>query len=158
MKPYAEETEQIMQQFYTTLSEKNRRRYAAIEAHKLGYGGINYIAGVLGCHKSTIQAGLKELRQLPESPEMVERIRKPGGGRKSYAVTYPDIDEQFLRVLRDHTAGDPMAEDVLWTDLTQAEIAEHLAQEYDVVVSTQVIRQLLKKHKYRRRKAQKKRP
>jgi hypothetical protein len=34
MKPYAEETEQIMQQFYTTLSEKNRRRYAAIEAHK----------------------------------------------------------------------------------------------------------------------------
>ena len=86
---------------------------------------------------------------------MAQRIRKPGGGRKPYYETYPDIDEQFLAVLREHTAGDPMREDVRWTDLTPREIAEGLNEAYQVKVSTTVIRKLLKKHNYRRRKAQK---
>ena len=155
MKPYPVQVEQIMQQFYATLSEKDRRRYAAVEASKLGHGGVTYIARVLGCDRSTIQAGRKELDHLPETQEMAQRIRKPGGGRKPYYETYPDIDKQFLAVLREHTAGDPMREDVRWTDLTPREIAEGLNEEYQVKVSTTVIRKLLKKHDYRRRKAQK---
>jgi transposase len=98
---------------------------------------------------------MKDLDHLPEEKEMMGRVRKPGGGRKPYDESYPDIDEQFLAVLRDHTAGDPMREDVRWTNLTQGEIAELLAREYQVQVSETVIRKLLKKHKYRRRKAQK---
>ena len=43
MKPYPVEIEQVMQQFYTTLFEKDRRRYAAVEASKLGHGGVTYI-------------------------------------------------------------------------------------------------------------------
>ena len=155
MKPYPVEIEQMMQRFYTTLSEKDRRHYAAVEASKLGHGGVSYIARVLGCDRSTIQTGMKELGQLPETKEMAQRIRKPGGGRKPYYETYPDIDKQFLAVLREHTAGDPMREDVRWTDLTPREIAEGLNEEYKVKVSTTVIRKLLKKHNYRRRKAQK---
>jgi predicted transcriptional regulator len=158
MKPYAVEIEQMMQQFYTTLSEKDRRRYAAIEAKKLGHGGVTYIARVLGCDRSTVQAGMKELGHLPEKGEMARRIRKPGGGRKPYYETYPDIDEQFLAVLRDHTAGDPMREDVRWTNLTPGEIADHLEEQYQVKVSRTVIRKLLKKHNYRRRKGQKNEP
>jgi predicted transcriptional regulator len=155
MKPYSVEIEQMMQRFYRTLSEKDRRHYAAVEASKLGHGGVSYIARVLGCDRSTIQAGMKELGHLPETKEMAQRIRKPGGGRKPYYETYLDIDEQFLAVLREHTAGDPMREDVRWTDLTPREIAEGLNEEYQVKVSTTVIRKLLKKHNYRRRKAQK---
>jgi hypothetical protein len=41
MKPYPEEIEAKMIRYYHTLSEKERRRYAAIEAEKLGYGGIS---------------------------------------------------------------------------------------------------------------------
>ena len=155
MKPYSDEIEEMMGQFYTTLTEKDRRRYAAVEARKLGHGGVSYIARVLGCDRSTIQAGMKELDHLPEGKEMARRIRKPGGGRKAYDESNPDIDEQFLAVLRDHTAGDPMREDVLWTNLTRREIARLLAGEYQVKVSETVIRKLLKKHNYRRRKAQK---
>ena len=158
MRSYPAEIEQMMQQFYETLSEKDRRRYAAIEARKLGHGGVTYIAHVLGCDRSTVQAGLKDLSRLPEQREMVQRIRKPGGGRKPYDETYPDIDEQFLAVLRDHTAGDPMREDVRWTNLTPREIAERLGEDHQVQVSTTVIRKLLKKHNYRRRKAQKSGP
>lgn len=158
MESYPVEIEQMMQQFYATLSEKDRRRYAAIEARKLGHGGVTYIARVLGCNRSTIQAGMKDLNHFPEKGEMVQRIRKPGGGRKPYYETHPNIDEQFLAVLRDHTAGDPMREDVRWTNLTPREIAERLVEEYQVEVSTTVIRKLLKKHDYRRRKAQKNEP
>ena len=44
MNPYSLVVEQQMKQFYHSLSEKDRRRYAAIEAVKLGWGGITYIS------------------------------------------------------------------------------------------------------------------
>jgi hypothetical protein len=44
MNSYPSQVEQQMQQFYHSLSEKDRRRYAAIEAVKLGWGGITYIS------------------------------------------------------------------------------------------------------------------
>ena len=49
MKPYPVKIEQMMRQFYATLSEKDKRRYAAVEARKLERGGMTYIARVLGC-------------------------------------------------------------------------------------------------------------
>ena len=36
-----------MRDFYDSLSEKDRRRYAAIEAEKLGYGGASYILAIV---------------------------------------------------------------------------------------------------------------
>lgn len=44
MQSYAPEIEVQMQRYYQSLSEKDRRRYAAIEAVKLGYGGLAYIS------------------------------------------------------------------------------------------------------------------
>lgn len=77
-------------------------------------------------------------------------------GRKRYYAVYPDIDQKFLDVLKDYTAGDPMQDDVLWTNLTPKEIASRLSESHGLHVSVTVIRQLLHKHNYRRRKAQKK--
>jgi hypothetical protein len=73
------------------------------------------------------------------------RIRKPGGGRKPYDVTHPDIDAKFLKVLKYYTAGDPMDETVLWTNLHPAQIATLMYTEYGLKVSKTVIRKLLKK-------------
>jgi len=36
-----------MVKFYNSLSEKDKRRYAAIEAKKLGHGGIKYISAAI---------------------------------------------------------------------------------------------------------------
>jgi transcriptional antiterminator len=137
------------------LSEKDRRRYAGIEALKYGHGGRNYIAQVLGCSRRTVSKGAKEVSGLSRE-EIESRIRRPGGGRKSYQETWVDIDEKFLHVLRDHTAGDPMDERVRWTDLSVKEIRQLLRDQHDIKVSKPVVRKLLKKHDYRRRKAQKK--
>jgi len=38
--------------------------------------------------------------------------------------TIPHLEENFLRVLQDRTAGDPMRQEVRWTDLTYEQIAE----------------------------------
>ncbi len=156
MKRYPIESEHEMKKFYRTLSEKDKRRYAAVEALKLGHGGILYVAGVLGCHRSTISTGVEELKGLPEDSGYDQRIREPGGGRKPYEETWPDIDEQFLDVISEYTAGDPMDVTVRWTNLSPREIAEQLAEQHDIQVSVTVTRQLLDKHGYRRRKIQKK--
>ena len=156
MTPYSEEIERLMQTYYRTLSEKDRRRYAAVEAKKLGYGGITYMAEVLDCAQSTITIGMKELDAMPAKAGYEARIRRAGGGRKSYEESVPGINDAFLAVVENHTAGDPMQVDVCWTDLTRRQIGERLQQDHEIVVSDTVVKQLLKKHDFRRRKAQKK--
>lgn len=76
MQTYPVETERMMKRFFQWLSEKDRRRYAAVEAAKLGHGGVEYVARVLGCDPRTIQQGREELEQ-PEDPA-ADRVRKKG--------------------------------------------------------------------------------
>lgn len=78
---FDETTESQMKNFFETLSEKDQRRYAAIEARQMGHGGISYIAEVLGCSVRTISRGMAELEQLPDDPA-AGRVRRPGAGRK----------------------------------------------------------------------------
>ena len=74
--PYSPEIEQAMRSFYDSLSEKDRRCYAAIEVAKLGYRGVEYIASVLGCDPKTIRQGQHDLGHLPD--DLSERVRKRG--------------------------------------------------------------------------------
>ena len=76
MQAYPIKTERMMKRFFQWLSEKDRRRYAAVEAAKLGHGGVEYIARVLGSDPQTIQQGREELEQ-PEDPA-AGRVRKKG--------------------------------------------------------------------------------
>ena len=59
-----------------------------------------------------------------------------------------------MRVVKDYTAGDPMRPDVKWTNLTLDQIAERLS-EAGTPVSVTVVKQLLRKHHYVKRKARK---
>jgi hypothetical protein len=156
MEPYSPEVEETMRCLYQSLNEKDRRRFAGWEALRFGPGGRSYIARVLGCSRNTVSKGAREVSGLP-TRAVEQRIRVKGGGRKRYSVTWgPVLDEKFLSVLRDHTAGDPMDETVRWTNLTPSDIVKALRSEYEMAVSKFVVSQLLKKHHYRRRKAQKK--
>jgi hypothetical protein len=76
MAGYAAEIEEKMQRFFAWLSEKDRRRYAAMEAAKLGHGGVEYIARVLACAPKTIRQGLRDLETTEDAA--VGRIRKKG--------------------------------------------------------------------------------
>ena len=78
---YEPHVEERMRAFWQTLSERDRRRLAALEAALLGHGGVEYIAQVLGCSVRTIERGAHELDLLPNDPAP-GRIRRPGAGRK----------------------------------------------------------------------------
>src|SRR6476660_10218906 len=124
-KTYTPAIEQLLRQYYQSLSEKDRRRLAALEAIKLGHGGIRYIAQVLACDPQTVQDGMRELQQLPDDPAG-SRVRKPGGGRKKTEVKHATLTQQVQDTIKDRTAGDPMRQDVVWTDLTPQEISTSL--------------------------------
>ena len=75
---YSAEAEVAAKAFYETLSEKDQRRFVAVEARRIGFGGIEYVAGVFGCSRKTIERGQVELDELPNDP--AGRMRRPGGG------------------------------------------------------------------------------
>lgn len=148
--PYPKEHEDEMRNLYNSLTEKDRRRYAAVEAKKLGYGGISYVCRVLQCDEGTVKHGIREIEnQLPPHDG---RIRKKGAGRKRVLDIEEGIDEAFLEIMSPHTAGSPMDERIKWSNLSRKSIAEQLG-EHGFTVSETVVDQLLDRHDFRRRKA-----
>ncbi len=75
MDGYSSEIEARMVGFFKSLGERDRRRYAALEATKLGHGGIAYISQLFGCDPKTIQQGKSEIDN-PPTPEDLKRQRK----------------------------------------------------------------------------------
>jgi Rhodopirellula transposase DDE domain len=140
-KTYRPAIEQRLRQYSQSLSEKDRRRFAALEAVTLGHGGTRSIAQVLGCDPHTVTEGRRELKQLPDDPAG-SRVRKPGGGRKKREGNHADLTPQVQDTITDHTAGDPMRQDVGWTDLTPQEMSKSL-QEPSVSAGPRIVRRML---------------
>ncbi len=61
--PFRPDIEKDMKIFYNSLNEKDQRHYAALEAKKLCYGGITYIAELFNCARPSIYDGLDELKK-----------------------------------------------------------------------------------------------
>jgi Rhodopirellula transposase DDE domain len=148
-KTYSPEIERLLCQYYQSLSEKDRRRFAALEAIKLGHGGIRYIAKVLACAPQTVKDGMRELKQLPTDPAG-SRVRKPGGGRKKTEAKHVALLQQVQDTIQDRTAGDPMRQDVVWTDVTPQEIS-HSLREHGVCAGPRIVRRLLDGRGFARR-------
>ena len=69
-----------MNVFLRRLDEQQRRWYIALEAQKLGHGGMKRMAEITGMDIGTIRRGRRELaKNLEDRPD--DRIRLPGGGR-----------------------------------------------------------------------------
>jgi hypothetical protein len=82
MTGYPATVERRMRRLYESLSEKDRRRYAAVEAVKLGHGGVQYVAELFACDPNTIRQGEEDIDQLPHD-EAAGRVRKKGGPQAS---------------------------------------------------------------------------
>ena len=71
--------------FYSLLDEKQRRLYAGVEAMKLGHGGDQQIAELLGMDPSTVAMGPNlVIVLLMDGPQLVRRW--PGKSRRSYRM------------------------------------------------------------------------
>lgn len=65
--------------FFNTLDERQRRLFAGLESARLGHGGDAHMARALQLDPATVSRGRHELLS---GKIMVDRVRKPGGGRK----------------------------------------------------------------------------
>jgi hypothetical protein len=62
------------------LDEQQRRWYVAVEANRIGHGGIRLMSQITGMDEKTIRRGQQELvTELADRP--TDQVRLPGGGR-----------------------------------------------------------------------------
>jgi hypothetical protein len=80
MDAFSSDVERMMRRLFRSLRENDRRRYAAIEAAKLGHGGIEYVARLLNCDPKTIREGIAELQAADDLDP--DRVRKKGAAEK----------------------------------------------------------------------------
>jgi hypothetical protein len=94
------------------LDERARRRFAAAEAMAAGRGGVTAVARMTGIARSTIGRGLAELRGA--ETRALERIRRPGGGRKPLSETDASLLDDLRSLVEPDARGDPQSP-LLWT-------------------------------------------
>lgn len=98
---YYEITKKRMKQFASMLSETERRAYAAVEAYRLQRGGVSRVSELLEISPETVKRGREDI----DAPERLPQSE----------------------LLKGHIAGDPMNEDIIWTDLQPSTIVSELA-------------------------------
>ncbi|MDD5207091.1 MAG: ISAzo13 family transposase [Desulfobacterales bacterium] len=109
------------------LDERTRRLWAAAEARSLPYGGTSVVASVTGLSRTTILAGIKELRDKPSSMLLKKGslVRRPGGGRKSLKDRDPSLERDLELLVEPLTRGDPQSP-LRWTCKSTRKLAEEL--------------------------------
>ena len=123
-----EETVSVLRAKYQALAplmdEPVTRRWAAAEAHALGWGGASAVAKATGLSRTTIRSGLAELHH-PRAEPPTERTRRPGAGRPRLADRDPKLLDDLHTLLEPDTRGDPEAP-LLWTSKSTRHLAEAL--------------------------------
>ena len=107
------------------LNERARRSFAAAEAQAAGYGGIAAVSRATGLAASTIGRGLKELAGASDVDS--DRIRRPGGGRKTLVETNATLIEDLLALVCPDERGDPMSP-LRWTCKSLRRLAAELCE------------------------------
>ena len=126
------------------LDERQRRLFAAAEARAAGRGGIACVSRVTGIAASTIGRGLKDLA----APEQLsrDRIRRPGGGRKSLAGKDARLLDDLNALVEPGARGDPMSP-LRWTCKSLRRLAAEL-QQLGHKISHTAVGELLKSQKF----------
>jgi hypothetical protein len=95
--------------FLATLNHEQRRLYAAVEANRLGRGGVCRVAEITGMCPPTIARGRRELSDLLQG-KSIEKGWKAGPGRPRIEQQYPAITATLEEMLSDEVAGSPEGE------------------------------------------------
>jgi Rhodopirellula transposase DDE domain len=107
------------------LDERGRRQFAAVEARLAGYGGIAGVARATGIAPSTIGRGLAELDD--PAPLSADRVRRPGGGRRTVVVRDPQLLTALDELVAPGARGDPMSP-LRWTSKGLRPLAAELGK------------------------------
>ena len=151
MQKYTKEIESQMVRYFSSLSEKDKRHYAALEALKLGYGGRRYISQLFGISEYRLRKGIDEIK----NPKLMAEIplgkqRRPGGGRHK-TLSKKKILDQLHQLIDKYKGGIPTKPEVYFIYLTPNDLSRLYYQKYGTPLGVFVIRAELRKlgYKYR---------
>jgi len=126
----------------TVLNERQWRIYLAVEAKRIGRGGISQVARDAQVTRGTIRKGIVEIESGQASVER-QRVRRTGGGRKRRSAQDPTLVTD-LDALVD-PKGDPMSL-LTWTTKSISHLHEALHEQGHTVAQTTVRRLLKAQH------------
>jgi hypothetical protein len=110
------------------MNERMRRHWAACEAITLQRGGMTLVAQATGLSRTTIWAGMRELRhpeRAPAEDSAFQRIRQVGAGRPVLVQTDPTLVQDLEALVEATTRGDPQSP-LRWTCKSTRNLAEEL--------------------------------
>jgi hypothetical protein len=114
------------------LDERARRLWAATEAIELGWGGVTALAQATGLSRTTIRAGIVEVRTQTQSRTIstlaTPRIRRPGGGRKALTECDPQLLAALEALVEPTARGEPDSP-LRWTIRSTRVLARVLGQQ-----------------------------
>jgi len=113
------------------MDERMRRHWAASEARALGRGGLSAVCEATGISRTTIRAGIAELKQSPKAAARAappQRIRRPGGGRPRRTQEDRALLENLEALVAPTTRGDPQSP-LRWTLKSTRRLSEELARQ-----------------------------
>lgn len=108
------------------LDEATLRMWAATEARSLGRGGISLVAKATGMSRTTIHAGLTELKSPPAGES--RRVRAEGGGRKKLIDKDPGLLSDLDALVEPTTRGSPTSP-LRWTCKSTYRLAKELRRQ-----------------------------
>jgi hypothetical protein len=108
------------------LDERTRRIMAATEAMSLGYGGVSLVSRACGLSRKAIRKGIRELGS--RGKPLVDRIRRPGAGRKSITQSDPRLIQTLETLIDAQTRGDPESP-LRWICKSTRSIAAELGEQ-----------------------------
>jgi hypothetical protein len=126
------------------LNERQWRLLLGAEAEALGRGGIATVARASGAARSTVQAGVAEVRAGVEPDG---RVRAAGGGRPSVEDAQPGIELALDELVSPETRGDPCSP-LRWTTKSLSQLTKGLYGK-GFTVSKKTVGRLLKQAGYR---------
>lgn len=129
LDPEVEETIQAKyEQLAPYLNETSIRMWAAVEAMSLGHGGVTSVARATGLSRTTIHAGIGELKQSELEDVEVEQyraVRRQGGGRKPITQSDPTLLKDLELLVEPVSRGDPQSP-LRWTTKSTPKLANQL--------------------------------
>jgi len=115
------------------MDERVRRHWAAAEAMELAWGGVSCVASATGLSRTTITAGIKELKAREASENYPDaNIRRPGGGRKRLEVVDPGLLAALDALVDPVTRGHPESP-LRWTCKSTRRLAAELCRQHHAV-------------------------
>jgi len=131
-----------LQVFLATLSNEQRRLYAAVESRRQGRGGVGRVAQIMGLGKQAVAHGRRQLADLLEG-KFPHRAPHPVGGRPRTEEKLPAITAALEEMLSNEVAGDPMGGPI-WVRSSAKKLAQRLRQK-GFPVSPPTVWRLLKR-------------